>query len=231
MPLIFGQLTFERNQDITLALPCSFNGTFCDDTAVCLISIQYPNGTLQLNNLTMSNTGNGLPSIDVNDSEVLGEHTIFYACTQDAISDSATLPMFITETGHTQDTSQAIGSLGFLIMIIAITIFIGILGFKLSETENLWVLGIFFLFLFVLFLVFDIYLGYEYRLNYTGANNDSTMIQMLFYGFLFLFTTGIAITIVMLFRKWHKIVDWFKAALKNDSEPDDDYFSGQDNFR
>ena len=83
----------------------------------------------------------------------------------------------------------------------------------------------------VLFLVFDIYLGYEYRLNYTGANNDSTMIEILFYSFLFLFTTGVAITIVLLFRKWHKIVDWFKAALKNDAEPDDDYFSGQDNYK
>ena len=231
LPFITSQLTFERNQDITLALPCSFNGTFCDDTAVCLISIQYPNGSLQLDNITMDNSGNGMPSIDVNDSTILGEHTIFYACTQEGISDSATLPLFITETGHIQETPQAIGSLGFLIVVLSVTVLLGILGFKLSETENLWVLGIFFLFLMLLFLVFDIYLGYEYRLNYTGADNDSTVIEILFYSFLFFFTTGVAITIVLLFRKWHKIVDWFKAALKNDAEPDDDYFSGQDNYK
>ena len=83
----------------------------------------------------------------------------------------------------------------------------------------------------LLFLVFDIYLGYEYRLNYTGANNDSQVIEILFYIFLFLFTTGVAVTIVMLFRKWHKIVDWFKSALKNDKEGDDEFFSGKDNYK
>ncbi len=230
LPLIISQLTFERNQDINLALPCSFNGTFCSDTATCVISLQYPNGSLQLDNLTMSNTGNGMPNIDVNDSTILGEHTIFYSCTQNSVSDSATLPMFITETGHNQNTSQAIGSLGFLLMMIAITAGIGFLGFKLSETENLWPIGIFFLLIMIFFLVFDIYLGYEYRLNFTGADNDSGVIETLFYIFLFLFTTGVAVTIAMLFRKWHRIVDWFKSAFKKE-ESDDDFFSGKDGFK
>lgn len=231
LPLTFAQ-TQERDRIFNLKIPFIVNGTVASTSATCNVSIDYPDGIYLKENVSMTNRNNGDFNITLTAAEInqLGTYEWRAFCCDGSDCAAGYGSFEVTETGHTQETSQAIGSFGFLIMMIAITILLGIIGFKLSETENLWILGIFFLFLMLLFLVFDIYLGYEYRLNFTGADNDSSVIEILFYSFLFLFTTGVAITIVLLFRKWHKIVDWFKAALKNDAEPDDDYFSGKDGF-
>lgn len=225
---------FEKNKAVNLCIP-TFNENNSEATSgtTCFLTLKNSQMDILINDKIMEFNSSGLFCYNIS-SELfneLGEHPTTKRCNTTVDNSFSTFVILITETGSTQDTSEAIGSFGFLIMIIAITILLGIIGFKLCETENLWILGIFFLFLMLLFLVFDIYLGYEYRLNYTGANNDSSVIEILFYSFLFLFTTGVGITIVLLFRKWHKIIDWFKAALKNDAEPDDDYFSGQDDFR
>lgn len=222
LPLISAVLTFERGQEITLNLPCeSANGSFCPASVVCNLSLAYPNGSLYINNSPMSNSGNGLPSITINDSSILGEHRIFYGCCEVDECDTADLPMFITETGHSQSISEAIGSSIFLILMICLTIIIGWIGFRLSETEKLWVLGVFFIVLALFLLTYDFYLGFEYRLNNTGANNDASVIEILFWSFLIFLSAGLMTAIVIMLKKWEALVKWFKGSLKGEEEGDD----------
>ena len=128
----------------------------------------------------------------------------------------------VTQTGTVQTTSQGIASLGYLILIICLIIFLAIIGLKLSGNELLWVVGVFFMFFSLLLLIYGVYLGYEYYFNYTGANNTSNMPQILFYIFMFIIASGFLISGALLFTKWKYIVDYFKKAFKKDDSWDYD---------
>jgi len=58
LPLIFAQ-TYEQNTNIDLKIPFEVNGSFADATAVCNISIDYPNATNIFENKSMTNIGSG----------------------------------------------------------------------------------------------------------------------------------------------------------------------------
>lgn len=52
---ISAQQTFQQDQPIDLKIQCIINGTYCSGSAFCNVTIQYPNGTLLVNNKGMTN--------------------------------------------------------------------------------------------------------------------------------------------------------------------------------
>ncbi len=111
-------LNFERDSEVILKVPCQFNGTNCDDTAICNISIKYPNETLMINNSLMINNGNGLPAIALTDSSIVGDYIGNMVCTQEGVSGGDVFPFTISVSGTSLTTGQ--GILYFLFLISAL---------------------------------------------------------------------------------------------------------------
>jgi len=112
-------LNFEVDSQVNLNVPCQFNGTNCDVTAVCNISIIYPNETIMIDNNLMTNLGNGLPNITLTDTSVIGEdYKANVVCTQEGISGGKTFPFTISRSGTDLTTGQ--GLLYLMFMAIAL---------------------------------------------------------------------------------------------------------------
>ena len=108
LPLISAQLTFKKSTEINLRVPCSFNGTFCSESAECNVTIIYPNNTIMINNLGMTNEANGMPNYTLPDSSIMGEYEVHATCLQDGISGSNSFAFFITGSGEQVTTAQGI---------------------------------------------------------------------------------------------------------------------------
>ncbi len=122
----------------------------------------------------------------------------------------------VTPTGSIQTESQGITSFGFLFLMVSLTFIIGFLGFKFFESEYLWVMGLFFIFLMFLFVVYDVWLGYEFHRNWTGIDG-SGIPEIIFYIFLFILVSSLVVSGILLFTHWEKLKDWFRKS-KEDYE-------------
>ena len=58
-------------------------------------------------------------------------------------------------------------------------------------------------------MVYDVWLGYEYHRNFTGIT-DSGMPEIIFYIFLFLLVAGLAVSALLLFTHWEKLIKIIK---------------------
>lgn len=80
-------LNFPFNQDIDIKRPCFNNGTYCSSSAVCNITILYPNGIIMpsADNIVMTNQGS-FHNITILRGEVdrLGVHQAIMSCTDTA---------------------------------------------------------------------------------------------------------------------------------------------------
>jgi len=94
-----GPIVFTQYEEANLKVPCSYNGTNCDATAVCNISILYPNGTTMVNNKLMNNNGNGMPNYTLPNTNTLGIYTYKMSATQAGVSGSDEDTFKITTTG------------------------------------------------------------------------------------------------------------------------------------
>jgi hypothetical protein len=127
----------------------------------------------------------------------------------------------VTPNGLSQSTSQGIGSAIFLILMIILMFVFGFLGFKLFKTENLWVLGIFFMFLSGMFLVYNTWLGYEYHRLFTGLT-DSSIPETIYYIFLLILVLGSLTSVALLILHWKKIFKYIKQEIKRKEGDDKD---------
>jgi hypothetical protein len=113
--------TFKQyQQNATLKVPCSYNGTNCDDTAVVNLSIIYPNGTTMVNNKLMNNTGNGMPSYEIPNANTLGIYSYKTSATQNGISGSYTNVFDITTTGIDANNKIPIFLLIFSVVLLVL---------------------------------------------------------------------------------------------------------------
>ncbi len=158
----------------------------------------------------------------------IGEYAYGVRCQSSALGGSISGKWIVTKTGLSlQSTSQGLGSLSFLILMISLTGLFGWIGFKLTESKSLWVLGIFMLFLSILFVTYDVWLGYEYQSTLTGTT--STIPQTIFYIFLFLVVAGLLVCLALLFTRWKEVVKYLKDYFNKKEEDTDDDF-GLDRF-
>lgn len=120
LPLISSQLVFKQGDKIDLKLPCSFNGTICDTSAKCNLTVLYPNGSFALENVNMTNVGNGMPNATMPNANVTGIHTARYSCSQSGHADSTTFEILVNPAGEELSTSNAILYLFFLVAVLIV---------------------------------------------------------------------------------------------------------------
>jgi len=210
-------ISHKLDTDLNLIV-VSNNASSCN-----ISSIQFPGGAASLVNFKMAKSDTNFNyTIDDGNFSSLGDIYFGITCTDNVTNEAGSICREITPNGVVQSTAQGIGSAMFLGLMLVLTFLFGWIGFKLVESDKLWVLGIFFLFLSILFIVYDVWLGYEYHRNFTGAT-DSGMPEIIFYTFMFLLIGGLLVSLALLFLRWKKIVKYIKRELA-----DKDYKQEQD---
>lgn len=195
-------------------------------TFVNISKMKYGNGTVD-NNINWAMTKIGVNfNYTFCRTQSLGEYTYTSIGNPDGTTSCNTcaeeVSFMVTSTGVEQSTAQGIASSIFIILMLGLTFIFAWIGFKLSESDNLWVVGLFFLFLAVLMLTYNVWLGVEYSRNWIG-NDNSAVPSMIFWIFLSLVTIGFFVTIVIIISNWKKYWKQYKSYLKkkNDFEEED----------
>lgn len=183
-------------------------------------SIIYPNSTKVLfspeQNMTQTGTDFNFPTCDF--SSELGYLHVNGHCDAygtDAVWEKTYL---ITRTGYQQTTGEGINAFAYLALMVFLTCFFIYAGFKLSETEELWVLGIFLFFLAFIFVIYDSWLGYEYQLKYVGAAASSAIPEVLFYILLLVISAGLLTAGILLFKRIPKIIKLLQVKFKKNKD-------------
>lgn len=204
------------NADLSPCLLCT-----CDYT------LFYPNGSAMVTSAAGVNV-NGLCTYSTS-SNILGTHGGNMYFTNGADNGRANFNFQVTMDGRIQSISQGIGSLAYLLIMIGLTFVFGYIGFRLSDSEYLWVLGLLFLVFSIFFVVYDLWLAYEYRINLTGLG-EAGMAEIFFFILLIILLAGLTVAIVVVFKNWKKVKDKIKQAITEDDDKDDDDGWDHNNF-
>lgn len=141
--LISAQQIFKQNTPTDLKVQCIINGTFCSGLATCNVSVQFPDGSLLINNKKMTNQGS-FHNITLPSTDVLGSYTCSATCCDTGYCGTGTDCNYeITPTGNSNN-------LGFYFLILILSAGIIIFGFVIKDawitilgTFGLYFLGIY----------------------------------------------------------------------------------------
>lgn len=203
--------TGKQNTNFTINQPCA------SATYMTLSTILYPDKTSSFINSNMTYVGSGMFQYNFTDTLQLGRYDVCFVT--DGCEIDACLYFEITPSGISQTVSQGLGSTVFLILMIVLMFTFAFVGYKLTQSDNLWILGIFLLFLSVLLLIYNTWLGYEYHSTLTGLSGSSVP-ETIFYIFLLLLVVGLLSGLALLFLHWRKVFKYIKREIK--SKPKDD---------
>jgi len=116
---------YQINKEIDLKIPFEVNGSSASDSAICNVSIQYPNSSYLKDEETATNLGNGEFNITLTSDEIsdLGIYSwVAFCC--DGTSCAGGYGSFeVTQTGSVLSTAQGIIYIVFLIVILVIFTF------------------------------------------------------------------------------------------------------------
>jgi len=203
--------TYKLNENVEL-FQSGAGFSYCNIT-----SVKYPNSSEALGHVGMTKE-----DIEYNytfsDAIVVGEYIVNGFCSNDSDSVVWAYNFVVTPTGVLQTTSQGIASAIYLFLMLVLTGLFLYGGFKLSESEYLWVLGVFSMFLSFIFVVYDVWLGYEFHLNWTGMTGGSGVPEILFYIFMFLLVSGFLVSLALLFTKWKDLYKYIKTEIKKNKD-------------
>lgn len=98
MPLC-SAFTFKQSEQFDLKIPCIINEAPCGKTsAICNITIVYPNGTFLLSDKKMTGQNGGIFNYSFN-SSVIGEHPTTIFCTEKGLNGTSTFDININSLG------------------------------------------------------------------------------------------------------------------------------------
>lgn len=114
-----------------------------------LTAVQYPNGTIETMNLAMTKTENNY-KYEFCGTELLGEHSYTTCGDKGGVITCEDITFEVTPSGFT-------GTLGFYILIIALSFGIILLGFHLQDAPIVIIgsFGLYFVGLYILFFGID----------------------------------------------------------------------------
>jgi hypothetical protein len=160
-------------------------------------------------------------NVNIPSSNFLTTGTYAYgvSCTDGNLGGAKSSYFEVNRLGKQITVGNSLSSLSFLIIMIVMMVSFGILGSKLLSNEYFWILGIFFLFLSFLFLIYNTWLGYQYHLLLTGLP-ESSVPEIIFYALMTLITAGILTSLGLLFLHWKKLFKYIKNEIK---KPEDNY--------
>lgn len=126
-----------------------------------------------------------------------------------------------TVNGLSQSTGQALVTGAYMLFMLLLTGVFGFMGFKYVENDYLWVLGIFFLFMALLFVVYNVWLSYDFHSNWIGVSGGSSVPEYFFWSFLCLLSAGLLVSGILLFTKYPELKKFLKKASSPDKEWED----------
>ena len=213
IPLISANLgTFKQGDCVDVK-------TILNTTSVTLSTLNYPNGTIAVSEQDMTNVAGLTWNYTYCETDTLGTYNYDY---YDADNNVYVNSFEISPSGATQTTAQGIGSISFILLLFGLMIIFGFIGWKLLNNDLFWAGGVLFIGMALLILIYNVWLVYEFKLNYTGSSPDALIPQVLFIIFLTVLTCGLMTAFVLLVTKWKVVKDKFKNAIKPEEEDKDD---------
>lgn len=179
LPLTSAQdeLIFKYNQEIDFKRTCLNNGTFCSSSALCNLTLMYPDGTLMVNNQVMSSNGSfwNITIAPILNNQ-LGIHKTIVQCTDGTTHGAETLDIIITGDGKPpQDFPIQFG-------VILFGFFLIVSGFVNERLRLFKHLGAI---LIMILGILTIYPGYSF-INWTTLFGKSIGFVLIGGGFYFL---------------------------------------------
>jgi len=110
-------LVFQQNQVVDLKIPCTLEGYPCSTSALCNLTIIYPNSSYLLDNQGMTNLNTGDFNYSLTFIEI-GDYSTKVQCVDGIYNSTATFPITITHTGSELSVGQGIIFLIFVIALI-----------------------------------------------------------------------------------------------------------------
>lgn len=231
--LFVSGLEFEQNAFVNLKAPCTIDGKNCNTSVVCNISITYPkNGSFMIENQLMTNTGNGMPNITLNDTSILGNYKAPLSCCFNDICDKGNADFEITPNGEILSLSGAIVyvilAFGVLLLFVISFYFMIVTPYSNNVNERGAVIQVTRLKYVKLGLILLTWVSLTWFLNILIGLSDNFVSLTMYYGFFgFVFETmnrlalplGIFIMVLSFFEiirdaNIHENIKKFGSALK-----------------
>lgn len=187
------------------------------NTTALNLSIYYPNFSVAVDGVNMSKDDQRF-NYSFCDTNYLGVYRFDYFDPVGNVYDNS---FEVTQLGYRQTTAEALGSSIMLIGFLFLTFLFLYVGFKLTETENLWIFGVLLMGVSIFFVVYDLYLGMIYSMNFIGTDKLSGMPEKLFYIFLIAVVAGLLVSAIVLIRHLPKVIDWLKRSMGLKKDEDD----------
>ena len=128
------QPVFRTDENVTLRVPCTVNGSYCSGGATCYGTIINPEGYAIINSELMSKNGSvfELP-LDATDKDINGEYEFHILCSDMGSSIAKNLIFFVTPNGEIATTGKGILYGGLLAVFVLLMILSIIGGFKFEH--------------------------------------------------------------------------------------------------
>lgn len=170
-------LIFPFGQEYDIKRPCFNNGTFCDATFECNITVSYPDSSLLLDNRRMTNNPSFFNhTITASANNVLGTYPSIMSCTNGGVSGADTFNIIITGDGNQRDVFPIELS---LIILGFVLIFVGKTKDDLRILQHVGGMMV------MVFGVITLFPGFS-GLNYTNLQGQALGFSTIGLGFYFL---------------------------------------------
>jgi hypothetical protein len=162
--------TFKQNEAVEFRQVCS------DATYITITSISYPNSTIAVSNISMTNTGYGEFNYTFDLTSQLGRYDV--RGISDGCEGTFATYFEITPSGINLKPENANLMLALLIVTMLLTFFFATLAYKFLEKDNLMPIGIFFLLLSFIFVAYVLYLGVSFSSDYLTPSISGPQVKI-----------------------------------------------------
>lgn len=187
------EFIYKQNEPLDLKVNCFINNTYCSPLAACNITIIYPNSSIMINNLQMSNNNN-YHNISLNDNytKLLGKYQVSVICRDNNINGYSIYYYTVTPSGQERpDNSNNISYL-----IIGLIVGLSLIFFFIAYSNASVSLKMFFYtFSIILFTIALFYSIVILQQNLWGYDNIISGGET----FLFVFKIGLGIGLLVFF--------------------------------
>ena len=136
IPLVFAgnEFIYPNGEEVDLKISCFMNGTYCSGSALCNLTIQYPNGSLLINNQEMTNSLSFHNyTLLENQTDVNGDYHVSMVCDDSGTYGFSTFDFTITPDGSEQTTGKAI--LFGLLILVSLVFCIGAFAYGINSNK------------------------------------------------------------------------------------------------
>lgn len=212
----------QQNTNHTFYFHVSNNtNVLTNESATCNLDLFRKQGIKLIDNPTLSySDGEFSVFASSGNFSELGEYRVLIDCNSSTQAGFTSYSFDVTRTGYIQTTAQGLGSLIYLVLMVSLTMLLLFVGFKLTDSDVLWVFGVFLMFISMLLMTYDFWLGYEYQLKYAGAAANTAMPEILFYLYSVVVVMGLLVAGVLLFKRLPDVIKWFKINMLKEGDED-----------